>query len=188
MEQLALRIKSHWWDDDRERSLPEIAGALAFIAWRLSVEKAVNLHCERFVYRDDRQRVAVIQEYLVFLIQIADRLSHTIMDQASRGKLVTGFAAKVVEHVQDNGRDLFGDGDYGHPFIELLNRRSDEYAGLHFSDEGPGYPFLRYLGYEIQQLMGDSEENRWVIDQVMDKDAWDAYRQFSRAFENLLSS
>lgn len=182
---MALRIKSHWWNEDQERSVPEIAGALAFIAWRIAVEKAVNLHCERFVYRDDVQRLAVIQEYLVFLIQIADRLSHEIMADENRRRLITSFATKVIGHIQDNGRDLFGDGDYGHPFIELLNRRSEEYAQLRFDNEGPGYPFLRHLGYEIQCLMGKPEENRWVIDQVMDKDAWDAYKQFSRAFENL---
>jgi hypothetical protein len=182
---MALRIKSHWWNDDRERSLPEIAGALAFIAWRLSVEKAVNLHCERFVYRDDRQRMTVIQEYLVFLIQIADRLSHDFMSDEDRRSLITGFAVKAIEHVQDNGRDLFGEGDYGRPFIDLLNNRSAEYAELKFDDEGPTYPFLRHLGYEIQSIMGNLDENRWVIDQVMDKDGWDAYTQFSRAFRNL---
>ena len=49
---MKLRIKSHWFDEDRERTLSESASAFAFIAWRLSVEKAVNLHCERFVYED----------------------------------------------------------------------------------------------------------------------------------------
>jgi hypothetical protein len=184
---VALRIKSHWWNDDQERSLPEIASALAFIAWRLAVEKAVNLHCERFVYEDDKQRMAVIQEYLVFLIQITDRLSHEIMGAEDRRSLITGFASKVIEHVQDNGRDLFGDGDYGRPFIDLLNRRSEEYAELGLDDEGPSYPFLRHLGYEIQNLMGKREENRWIIDQVMDKDGWDAYKEFSRAFQNLFA-
>jgi hypothetical protein len=36
--------------------------------------------------------------------------------------------------------------------------------------------------------MGEREENRWVIDQVMDKDGWDAYRQFKRAFGDLLGA
>lgn len=182
---MALRIKSHWWNDDQERSLPEIATALAFIAWRLSVEKAVNLHCERFVYDDDRQRMAVIQEYLVFLIQIADRLSDGIMREENRRTLITTFATKVIEHVQDNGQDLFGEGDYGRPFIDLLNRLSEEYSELKIDDDGPSYAFLRHLGHEIQCVMGERAENRWVIDQVMDKDGWDAYQQFSRAFENL---
>jgi hypothetical protein len=185
---MALRIKSHWWNEDQERSIPEIAGALAFIAWRLAVEKAVNLHCERFVYDDDRQRMSVIQEYLVFLIQIADRLSYGIMGEDERRTLITTFAAKLIEHVQDNAQDILGAGDYGRPFIELLNRRSDEYAQLHIDDEGPSYAFLRHLGYEVQCLMGAHEENRWVIDQVMDRDGWEAYKQFSRAFGNLFDT
>jgi hypothetical protein len=182
---VALRIKSHWWNDESERSLPEIATALAFIAWRLAVDKAINLHCERFVYVSDQQRLSVIQEYLVFLVQIADRLAHGMLDEGDRRTLITGFARKLIEHVQDNSQDLLGPGDYGGPFVDLLNRRSDEYAEFQLTDDGPSYPFLRHLGFEIQTLMGEAEENRWVIDQVMDKDGWEAYQGFARAFRNL---
>jgi hypothetical protein len=182
---VALRIKSHWWNDDQERSLSEIASALAFIAWRIGVDKAINLHCERFVYESDRQRLDVIEEYLVFLIQIADRMSHGILKDDDRRTLITAFAKKVFEHVQDNTQDLLGPGDYGGPFIGRLNERSGEYADYRFDDEGPSYAFLRHLGFEIQSLMGPSEENRWVIDQVMDKDGWDAYKRFSKAFRDL---
>jgi hypothetical protein len=182
---VALRIKSHWWNDDQERSLPEIASALAFIAWRIAVDKAINLHCERFVYESDRQRLDVIEEYLVFLIQIADRMSHGPLKDEERRTLITAFAKKVFEHVQDNTQDLLGPGDYGGPFIARLNDRSGEYADYQFDDEGPSYAFLRHLGFEIQSLMGPSEENRWVIDQVMDKDGWDAYKRFSKAFRDL---
>ncbi|UHD16799.1 hypothetical protein [Thiocapsa bogorovii] len=182
---MALRIKSHWWNDDQERSLPEIASALAFIAWRIAVDKAINLHCERFLYESDRQRLDVIEEYLVFLIQIADRMSHGILEDENRRTLITAFAKKVFEHVQDNTQDLLGPGDYGGPFIARLNTRSGEYADYRFDDEGPSYAFLRHLGFEIQSLMGPGEENRWVIDQVMDKDGWDAYKRFSKAFRDL---
>jgi len=182
---VALRIKSHWWNDDQERSLPEIASALAFIAWRISMDKAINLHCERFVYASDEQRLAVIQEYLIFLIQIADRMSHGPLSDEDRRTLITSFARKVVEHVQDNSQDLLGPGDYGTAFLERLNARSEEYSDLQMGDDGPSYPFLRHLGFEIQGLMGDGQENRWVIDQVMDKDGWDAYKRFSRSFQDL---
>ena len=182
---MAIRIKSRWWNDEAERSLPEIAGALAFIAWRIAMDKAINLHCERFVYESDAQRLAVISEYLIFLIQIADRLSHGMMDDEARRTLIVNFARKAVEHVQDNSQDLLGPGDYAGPFLALLNERSEAYAEFQLADDGPSYPFLRHLGFEIQQLMGEGQENRWVIDQVMDKDGWDAYKQFARAFENL---
>lgn len=182
---MALRIKSHWWNDENARSLDEIGGALAFIAWRIAVDKAIALHCERFVYRDDEQRLAVIQEYLIFLIQIADRLSHGQLDETERRTLITAFAKKLVVHVQDNSQDLLGEADYGSPFLQRLNARSEEYAEFQLDDEGPTYPFLRHLGFEIQQLMGHEDENRWVIDQVMDKDGWDAYKRFAKAFRDL---
>jgi len=182
---MALRIKSHWWNDESERSMPEIGSALAFIAWRISVDKAITLHCERFIYRDDAQRLLVVQEYLIFLIQIADRLSHDMFDDEQRRQLITAFAKKCVEHVQDNSQDLLGPGDHGSPFIARLNARSAEYADFRLDNEGPTYPFLRHLGFEIQNLMGNEEENRWIIDQVMDKDGWDAYKRFSKAFRDL---
>ena len=47
---VAVRIKAHWHDDEVERSLDEIAGALAFITWRLATDKAITLHGEDFVY------------------------------------------------------------------------------------------------------------------------------------------
>jgi hypothetical protein len=182
---VALRIKSHWQDEERERSLPEIASALAYIAWRIAMDKAINLHCERFVYQSDAQRLAVIQEYLVFLIQIADRLAHGDLDDENRRTLITAFAKQLFAHVQDNSQDLLGPGDYGGPFIALLNERSGEYAEYQLADDGPSYALLRHLGHEIQTLMGDGEENRWVIDQVMDKDGWDAYKTFAKAYRNL---
>ena len=182
---MALRIKSHWSNDDNERSLADVGSALAFIAWRLATDKTINLHCERFVYRDDAQRLLVIQEYLIFLIQVADRLSHEMFDEDRRRDLITGFAKKCFEHVQDNSQDLLGPGDYGSPFIRRLNQRSGEYAELQLDDSGPSYAFLRHLGFEIQTLMGEGQENRWVIDQVMDKDGGDAYKHFARAFRDL---
>jgi hypothetical protein len=88
--------------------------------------------------------------------------------------------------VQDNADDLLGAGDHGRRFIDLLNERSAEYSDLSLTEDGPSYPFLRHLGYRVQHQMGEVEENRWVIDQVMDRDGWEAYRQFAKAFGDLL--
>jgi len=67
--------------------------------------------------------------------------------------------------------------DYVKPFIAKINQRGAEYAELAYHDDGPSYPFMRHLGYEIQQIMGESQENRWVIDQVMDKDGVEIDRE-----------
>lgn len=182
---MALRIKSYWKDDERSRSLSEIASALAYIAWRIALDKAINLHCERFVYEHDAQRLAVIQEYLIFLVQIADRLAHAELNEADRRTLIVEFAKKLFGHVQDNSQDLLGPGNYGGPFIARLDARSADYAEFQFTDDGPSYALLRHLGHEIQTIMGESDANRWVIDQVMDKDGWEAYKHFARAYRNL---
>jgi len=182
---MALRIKSHWHGEG-ERSTEEMAGAIAFIAWRIAMDKAINLHGEDFVYESDEQRMAVIREYLYFQLQIVDRMAYGSMEDSERQNLVVQLALKLAQHVQDNAEDLFGPGDYGKPFIETVNRRSAEYSELGFDDDGPSYPFMRHLGYEIQGVMGDREQNRWVIDQVMDQDGLEVYKQLSRAVENLM--
>ena len=184
---MALRIKSRWHDDDAERSLEEIAGALAFISWRIAKDKAINLHGQDFVYQSDRQRFDVIEEYLVFQLQIVDRLAALELDMGDddRRRLVVTLAKHLAAHLNDNALDIFGPGDHVPAFVDKLNRRGAEYAELNYTQDGPSYPFMRHLGYEIQQIMGDSQENRWVIDQVMDRDGIDIDREIRRAVRNL---
>lgn len=183
---MALHLKTRWRDETRERSYTDIASALAAVAWRIALAKAINLHCERFVYRDDAQRLAVIQEYLAFLVQIADRLAFESLGESERRSLMVALVKHLCAHVQDNGEDLLGPGDHAGGFLARLDERSDEYAEFQLTDEGPSYAFLRHLGHAIQSIMGEADENRWVIDQVMDKDGWEAYKDFSRAYRNLL--
>lgn len=184
---MALRIKSRWHNDEGERSLEEIAGALAFISWRIAKEKAINLHGEDFIYETDEQRMAVIVEYLIFQLQIIDRIAHRRLglNEEERRQLVIAVARHLAGHLQDNSVDLFGPGDYVKPFIDKLNERGAEYAEFNYAEDGPSYPFMRHLGYEIQQIMGETQANRWVIDQVMDRDGPDVDREISRAMDNL---
>ena len=184
---MALRIKSRWHDDDAQRSLEEIAGALAFISWRIAKDKAINLHGQDFVYADDAQRFAVIVEYLIFQLQIVDRLAllQLELSDEDRRRLVVSVAQHLAGHLQDNSVDVFGPGDYVGPFIGRLNERAAEYSAFNYTADGPSYPFMRHLGYEIQQIMGESQENRWVIDQVMDKDGVEIDREIRRAVGNL---
>jgi len=182
---MAVRIKSHW-HGERERSLHEIAGALAFNGWKIALDKAVELHSEHFHYSDDRQRMVVIQEYLIFQVQLVDRLAHERLGDEERGELVIALARRLAELVQDNGEDLFGPGDHGRTFLQRFNQRAMEYAEFGFSDSGPSYPFYRHLGSEIQNLMGGEGENRWVIDQVMDVDGPEVFKLVRRTLSNLL--
>jgi len=184
---VALRIKSHWHDDDAERSLEEIAGALAYISWRIAKDRAINLHGQDYLYESDEQRFGVIMEYLIFQLQIIDRLAimELQLSDEDRQQLVVAVAKHLAGHLHDNSVDIFGPGDYVGPFIRKLNQRSNEYAEFKYTQDGPSYALMRHLGYEIQQVMGESQENRWVIDQVMDKDGGEIDREVRRAVSNL---
>jgi len=182
---VALRIKSTWRSES-PKSLKENADALAYIAWRLALDKAINLHGKDYVYDSDGQRMAVIAEYLAFQVQVADRLAYDRMEDDQRREYINAFGRRLAEHIQDNLTDLFGPGDYAESFIERLNERMDEYAAFEFKDEKPGYAFYRYLGERIQAIMGGKDLNRWVIDQVMELDAPEVLKNLRNSMDDLL--
>jgi hypothetical protein len=179
------RIKSTW-REERERSVDEIASALAFIAWRIALEGAKDLHGEGYRYDSDPQRVAVMAEFVAFLVQVADRLCHEIMADEDREAFVNACARRLADQVQDNLSDLFGPGDYRGPFIETLNSRLADYSELSFADGRPGYDVLRYFGDRVQRVMGRDQTNRWVIDQIMERSGPEAAQSLHRSLLNLL--
>ena len=186
---MALRIKSHWHNEESDRSLEEVGSALAFNAWRVAKDKAINLHGEDFVYDNDQQRMGVIGEYLIFQVQVVDRMVHDSLELETEARriLIVSFVKGLAGHMQDNCSDIMGPGDYGSGFIAKCNERASEYAEFAFSEaDGPSYPFYRHLGHEIQQIMGSDGENRWIIDQVMDKDAPDIAKKMMRTIVDLM--
>ena len=70
-----MRIRDRWPARENSVSIEENAGALAYVCWQVALDGTKQLHTQKFDYRDDAQRVAVISEYLVFLIHICDRIS-----------------------------------------------------------------------------------------------------------------
>ncbi len=182
---MASRIHSKWHRDGRERTTDEVAGAVAFNSWKIALDKTINLRGEQFNQRSELQ-LNIIIEYLLYQVQIIDRILHQQLDEEKRREFITALVLRLAELVQENSCESLGAGDYGTPFIQLFNQRSTEYAELGFSTDGPSYPFLRHLGSQIQRLMGDEQEQRWVIDQVMDRDGMDVYKKIHTSIQNIL--
>jgi hypothetical protein len=182
---MAARIHNRWHRDGRERSTEEVAGAIAFNSWKIAQDKTIYLRGEQFNQRSELQLNITI-EYLLFQVQIIDRILHQQVEDEERQQLITALVLRLAELVQENSSESLGEGDYGTPFIQLFNQRATEYAELGFSDTGPSYPFLRHLGSQIQQLMGDEQEQRWIIDQVMDRDGMDVFKRIQSTVNNIL--
>lgn len=188
---MAIRIKSTWHDSGRNRptakTLEDSAQALAFIVWRLALEGAKELHREGFDYLSDRERVGVISEFVAFQVQVADRRAFEVLDDAARSTFINALGQRLADHVQDNLSDIAGPGNYRKPFIDMLNERLGEYAETSFPDGEPGFDFLRLFGSRVLEVMGDSQTNRWVMDQVMSVAAPELTERLSKSMDNLFT-
>ena len=186
---MAFRIKDTWHHSDRNRpshkTLTDNAGALAYIAWRLSLEGAKKLHGEGFEYLSDRERVGVISEFVAFLVQCADRLAYGLLNDEDRNLFINTLGQRLGDQVQDNLVDIAGPGNYRRPFIEMLNDRLADYSTLSFDDNAPGYDFLRFFGDRVLRTMPAGQTNRWVIDQIMEIEAPNAFDKLAKAMKNL---
>ncbi len=189
---MVIRIKSKWHQSDRNapspRTLQDHAGALAFIIWRLSLEGAKRLHGDGFEYLNDKQRVGVITEFVAFLVQATDRLSHAHLPDEERAVFINTLAQRVADHIQDNLQDIAGPGNYRAPFIDALNRRLSDYAQTEYQDDRPGFETQRYFGDRVLKTLPTSQTNRWVIDQIMDIEAPEVFAKLSKALLDLFGT
>ena len=187
---MAIRIKSKWSKTSKKkRNSDDIASALSFIAWKIALDKAKNLHQEDFEYKSDHQRIAVIVEFMSFQIHLVDRLlfADTTKDK-KRKEIVNSLGKQSARIMQDNCEDLFGSGNYKKGYINTLNLRSSEYSEFKFSKNGSNYSIFRHLAHKIQNAMGLSQTNKWVMDQIVDIDAIEVYKKIIEVYKSLTNS
>ena len=183
---MRLRVKNKWQDKDKERSIEETAGVIAFNLWKIASANVLNLENEGFQTDTQSQRVDVIEELVAFYISLVDRLAaDREYDDEKRRQLVVALAMNLAKTVKDNRDDFDGQGDHGKAFIELLNDRMSEYAGFSYSDGEPGFQLRRRVGEHVQAVMGE-KDNKWVPDQVMDIEIPDALKVFKRVVRGLV--
>lgn len=183
-----VRIRSRWTNKSRERSAEENAGALAFIEWRIAQQALLNLENEGFQTDTQLQRLDVLQELCAFLIHVSDRLMYESMDIEERQRFIIALALKTADFYHDNRVDAEGRGeDYRKPFIDTLNARMTDYAGLSFDDGQPGYAFVRYLGEQVTNSMGP-KDRKWISDQVMEIEVPEMLKTLNRGIKNLFET
>lgn len=188
---MAIRIKDKWHRSQRNRptqkSLQDSAGALAFIGWRVALDRAQELNREGFRYDSDIERVGVISELVAFEIQVTDRLAYEFLEDDDREIFINALGQRFADHMQDNLSDLDGPRNYRDAFIALLNERLGGYATLTFENGEPGFDFLRYLGSKVLDVLGDDQTNRWVLDQIVAVEGPEVAEKIKKSVFNLLS-
>jgi len=184
---MKLRIHDKWLNK-HEASIEDNATSLAYTIWQVALTATKNLYIEDFEFDNDEQRLGVIAEYQMFLIHCSDRLAFDQMGTDARSLFVTTLAKESARHFQRNKEDILGRDDYKSPFLTLLNERNKEYAKCSFENDRPGYTLLRTISEKVQHIMGSSQTNRWIIDQIMEIDGPDVVEHLSKAMNNLFYS
>ncbi len=181
-----MRIKSHWFKSGRERTPQEIADALSFVTWRIGENALKNTRKADFEIEAGPQYFAFLVEFLLFLIQAADRIAYRRLSAEDRFVFTSTLANRVAETYAENRSRLLG-GDLSEAkqhFINLLNQRADGYADFDYGENGPSFNFTRYLGYCMEQVM-DEQDSGWIIDQMMSIAAPEAVQMLEKTMRDL---
>jgi len=180
-----VRVKSRWSKKDKTHSVEEIAGALAFIIWRIATNGVLSMENADFQTETQRQRLEIIAEFLAFAIHVADRMPIERFDEEQRMRFMGELGKKCAKHMEDNKRDIIGPGEYRQAFIDLLNQRMADYAEFDYSaEEGPSFGMKRFFGDQVKQCF-NAEDQKWVSSQVMDIEVPEIMTHLKRATPNL---
>lgn len=184
-----MRIKSHWFKSGRQRTPQEIAGALAFVIWRIGDNALKNTRKANFEIAVGTQYFSFLGEFLIFVIQAADRIAYRQLSAEDRLAFTSALANRVAETLAENQSRLVGDSIEKHKqhFIDKLNQRAGEYADFNYDDNGPEFAFTRYLGFCIREVMDEKDAN-WVIDQMMSITAPEAVEMVEKTMRDLFEA
>lgn len=184
-----MRIKSHWFKEGRNHTPEELAGSAAFVIWRIADNALKNTRKANFEIAIGPQYFAFLAEFLMFLIQVADRIVFRRLPAEERVAFTGTLANRVAETYAENSSRLLG----GSPdeakqrFIDQVNQRADGYAEFDYDEDGPSFNFTRYLGYCMDQVV-DERDSRWIIDQMMSIQAPEAVEMVDKTLRNLLDT
>jgi hypothetical protein len=183
-----VRIKSHWFKADGPKGADEVAGAAAFIAWRVAQNALKTMRDAGFDLAPGAQYFRFVEEFLAFLVIGADRIAHARGDEIWRVGFTTAMARRAGEILADNETDLLGAAtrdEVRRRFIATVNARAAECAAYGWTDAGPDYGLLRYLGHRIAAVM-DAGEQSHAIAQVIECEAPEAADTLRRGMAGLL--
>ncbi|OQW92737.1 MAG: hypothetical protein BWK79_14065 [Beggiatoa sp. IS2] len=180
-----MHIRNRFNKRAKPKSLEEIAAALSFISWKIASHAVLEIENQGFKTTSNAHRLQIASEFLIFLLQVSDRLSVIYLEEQERSPFVTMLALRTAEIIADNQRDLLKEeGHYREAFIERLNQRANDYAELSFNDNHPGFDFLRYFGEQVAITLSGE---RWVSEYVVDVLGPEATHDLQRSFVNLLN-
>ena len=170
---MALRVKTTWFKQiGGPRDMAQQASVIASMIWRLADLTIANVSRADFDILTPERGYTLLGELSVFMLHLADRMVYRHVDESGRQALVQHTAIRLAEILQENIDETLpgNQHDYKPDFIDLVNRRTDEYASYDFPPEEPDFSVLRCLANHIRDRM-EGHDKPWIIDQIMEIEA-----------------
>ena len=160
---------------------------MSFVPWRIADDALKNTRKADFNVAVGPQYFAFFNEFLVFLLQVADRIAYRRLPAEARAAFTGTLANRVAETQAENQSRLLGGtaATYQQAFIDQFNQRSSGYAEFDYGDDGPSFRFTRYLAFCLSGIM-DENDICWIIDQIMGIQAPEAVKMIEKTMSNLL--
>lgn len=183
-----MRVKSNWFKSNKEKTPQEIAGAVAFISWRIAQNAIQNLRRADFEIPVGKQYFDFLGEFIVFLILVSDRIAYSSQKPEYRTQFTVELFSRCAETYCENMARLLevDASDAGKAFVERFNSRSEEYSEFGYDRNGPDFAFTRHFAHCLLDIVADQDKS-WVIDRVMTIDVPEAITTIDKALKNLLS-
>ena len=183
---MRIRIKTKWSKEERDVSVEDAVSVLAFNSWKIGMQTLLEIENEDFQIDTQMQRIEVLEEIMAFMIQALDRIVHETLNDEDRATLISLYARKLADHVQDNARDFGGPGDYRTPFIDKLNKRFEDYAVTKWNDDKdePGFSMGREFGTNIADVLGP-HDRKWALDYIQQVLMPEFYALFKKTIKSV---
>jgi hypothetical protein len=184
------RTKSRFFDKGKARDPATLASVVAFTAWRLGLNTIKRMRTAQFEIEADPQYFEVLREYLIFLIQVADRLVLTRLSLPERRVFTVWMVKRLAELVAENQSRLLAEdfGEVRSGFIERFNTRADDYAQLDFgANAGQDFAFMRCCSVALLAVVAE-RDRAWVADQVMSIEAPEAVETLRKVIDNTIGT
>jgi len=184
------RTRSRFFAKDKAREPATLASVAAFAAWRLGLATIKQMRSAQFEIEASPQYFAVLCEYLVFLVHVADRLALARLSLPERRQFTVSMVKRLAELVAENQSRLLDDDEAAlrSRFIDLFNARADDYALLDFGErEGEDVAFMRLASVALLDTVAP-QDRAWVADQVMSYEAPGAVRTLRKVLDDLIGT
>lgn len=181
-----MRVKSHWFRPGSPRPPEEVAGVVAFIAWKVAQNALRRMRKAGFDIDPGPAYFGFLAETLVYCVQVGWRLAHRHFDEAGALAFMTALANRAGDTLADNHAELLGGeaAPVKAAFIAQVNAAMDEYGAFGFGPDGPDFGFMRLFASRVAELMVE-KDRRWTHDQVIAIEAPEAAATVAKAFANL---